>query len=98
VSSVLKIVGLADGRPTPDDGRYVVWMDVDARAGRGLLHTTHDVREARVFDTLAQAARYWQRTSTVRPRRPDGQPNRPLTAYTIEIVPVTLSTIAGAIQ
>jgi hypothetical protein len=35
------------------------------------------------FADLAAAVACWKRQSTVRPLRPDGKPNRPLTAFTI---------------
>jgi hypothetical protein len=28
----------------------------------------------------------WKRTSKTHPRRPDGKPNRPMTAFTVEVV------------
>jgi len=31
---------------------------------------------------------YWRRRSTVCPTRPDGKPNRPGTAFTVEIITV----------
>lgn len=35
------------------------------------------------FADLAAALEFWRTTSVVRPRRPDGEPNRPLTCLTI---------------
>jgi hypothetical protein len=83
----MRIVGLADGRPTEDAGRYLVLCDVDARDGRGEVTTTPNRADARLFATIAQLLAYWRRQSTVQPRRDDGEPNRPLTAYTIETEP-----------
>jgi hypothetical protein len=37
------------------------------------------------FPSKAAALDYYFTTSKTVPRRPDGRPNRPLTAYTIEI-------------
>lgn len=82
---IMKVVGLADGRMTPVDGTYLVQMDVDARAGRGMVETSLDRTKARQFDSAAAALEYWRRPSTVTPTRPDGKPNRPLTAYTVEV-------------
>lgn len=81
----LRILGLADGRPTPDEERYVVSCDVDAFDGRGLLDTTDDKSRAMAFDSVVEALEYWKRQSTVVPMRPDGKPNRPLTAYHVEL-------------
>lgn len=82
----LRIIGrAADGLPSPEDGRYVISCDVDAYEGRGHLETTDDPTRALAFDNAADALRYWRRQSTVVPLRPDGKPNRPLTAYHIEM-------------
>jgi hypothetical protein len=50
---------------------------------------TDDPRDGLRFPDIKAAIECWQRQSTVRPWRPDGRPNRPLTAYTItfETVP-----------
>ena len=37
------------------------------------------------FVSIAEAMEYWRTVSTTVPFRPDGKPNRPLTAYTVEI-------------
>jgi hypothetical protein len=74
------------GPPDGNEGRWLVWCDVDANRGRGAIRTTEDRADAASFPDAAEAMRYWKRTSHVRPKRPDGKPNRPLTAYTIEIV------------
>lgn len=66
---------------------YVVDCDVDARGGLGVATFTATPAEARQFATGAEALDFWKRVSTVRPKRPDGKPNRPLTAYTVELVP-----------
>jgi hypothetical protein len=51
----------------------------------GLAEWTRDVGRAMKFATNAAALRCWQATSTVRPLRPDGKPNRPLSAFTVLI-------------
>ena len=81
----LKIVERADGTAVPFAGEYVKENHVDAYDGRGYLETTPDVRKAKKFQTATQALNYWKKQSTVQPMRPDGKPNRPLTAFTVEI-------------
>ena len=71
-----------------DLDRYVVACDVDARDGRGVLVDTPDQARATVFPSAFDALEYWKRQSTRRPLRDDGKPNRPLTAFTVEVVPV----------
>jgi hypothetical protein len=57
--------------------------DVDSRDGRGTIEMTMLLEEAMRFEDYVLAWEYWNRRSTIRPTRPDGQPNRPLTAYTV---------------
>jgi hypothetical protein len=46
------------------------------------------VDRALLFDTVELALETWNRQSRSTPLRPDGQPNRPLTAFTMAIVSV----------
>jgi hypothetical protein len=85
----LRIVSLADGRPSVVDNQWLVSCDVDAREGRGMVIATDDPAKALLFPRPAAALMYWQRQSKHTPLRPDGKPNRPLTAYTVTIEPVT---------
>jgi len=91
VSYVMVCAGLAGrsrtGRPAPV-GQYLKSYDPEAHDGQGAVVWTRDVTEARVFLTHREALLCWQWIPRNRPRRPDGQPNRPLTAFTIEISPV----------
>lgn len=78
---------LADepGDPGADNfGKYVVSYDPDGMAGFGTLRTSLDPREAITFPDGVAATEFWRRPSTVLPLRPDGRPNRPLTAYSFE--------------
>jgi hypothetical protein len=70
----------------PEPGQYLVDADPDAHDGRGSATWTTDHHQARLFAHQMEAFNYWRAQSTVRPRRPDGQPNRPLTACSIEVV------------
>jgi hypothetical protein len=81
------VAGIAAGRK-PVLLEYVQSCDVDAYRGHGDAKFTSDVAKAKRFPDV-EAAAYWKRQSRDRPFRPDGQPNRPLTAYnvTFEDVP-----------
>lgn len=68
----------------PELDRYVIACDVDAFDGRGDA-VFGTLAAARVFADAGAALAYWKRQSTVRPLRPDGKPNRPLSAFTVEI-------------
>ena len=60
-------------------------FDVDAHDGRGAATWVDDRADAMRFDTAAEAFTAWRTQSRVRPLRADGEPNRPLTAFTIAV-------------
>jgi hypothetical protein len=98
MSAVIKIVGLmgSAGLPSPFDGKWLVAYDPD-RPGRDPLgapmiatvEVTDDPAKAARFATATEAWAEWTRVSTTNPTRPDGRPNRPLTAFTVEISTVS---------
>lgn len=85
---VLRILGLAGdlSRRTHADGQWVKAYDPDANDGRGALATTDDPADARRFVAVGDAWDFYRQTSRVHPvRLTDGQPNRPLTAFSVVI-------------
>lgn len=70
-------------------GKYLERSDPNARRGMGDDRWTDSAEKAKRFPTFEAAMACWQAVSLVRPFRPDGKPNRPLTAYsvTVEEVP-----------
>lgn len=50
----------------------------------GLVTATADPAEAKRFASAGDVLAEWMRVSAAVPRRPDGRPNRPLSAFTIE--------------
>jgi len=84
---VIKIVGTARGAPTEFAGQYVMEyqpMAIDSLGHYkgGKLVTTPDLSQALRFEGAADAMRCWQRQNGW---LPNGKPNRPLTAFTVEI-------------
>jgi len=87
----IKIVGLATGEPSPADGRYVKEYDpdregVDNVTGEPMLcHlvTTSDPRDALLVSDVTELHKIWAKPSRRWPTRPDGRPNRPLSAFTV---------------
>lgn len=67
---------------------YVKAFDPDAHDGRGHAAFTPHQADALQFDSHKEVFEFWRQTSTVLPVRPDGKPNRPLTAYTCEFLKV----------
>ena len=88
----IRIVGLSDGTPTDFDGQYVVEYD-PSRVGTQpvtgepmpVFHlvTTPDIARATRFDPSEVVALY-RAVDRRNPTRADGEPNRPLTAFTVE--------------
>lgn len=64
---------------------YLEKCDFEAEDGRGKADWTTNPNKAKRFADKAEAFEYWQTQSKTHPTRPDGRPNRPLTAYTVEI-------------
>ena len=88
MSYVIKLISLACGIPTQHDGEYLVNADPDAFDGRGHVLSTRRIADARRFQSPREALNLWQQQSIVHPLRDDLKPNRPLTAFTIELLPV----------
>jgi hypothetical protein len=77
---VIKIIGFARDVPCPWAGQYL------------LESTPHEEVKATFTDDLAKAKRMTQKEAFETwtyaiGTRPDGKPDRPLTAFTVEIVP-----------
>jgi len=68
-------------------GQFLMSFDFDANDGKGFGEFTHCLWQAKRFTTAVSAMLFFRTRSIVRPHRPDGLPNRPLTASTVEILP-----------
>jgi hypothetical protein len=62
-------------------GSYLSSYDADGNEGWGEAIWTGNPADAIVFATAREARACWARQSSLRPTRPDGQPNRPLAAF-----------------
>lgn len=75
----------------PVEGSFLAGFDPDWRPDDrpvypcGRVDWTPKLADALRFDTAVDAWSLWTSTSSRIPVRPDGRPNRPLTAYTIEV-------------
>jgi hypothetical protein len=92
---VLRCVELASapGRYCSVAGQYLESMDFNAHDGGGSAKFTDDLNKAKKFGNMREAIAYYRGVPKVRPMRGDGQPNRPLTAFTME-----LSTVGRALR
>ena len=77
---VIKFVGDGDGPDT-----FLHSYDPEAHDGRGEATWTTDPAHARTFASTADALACWRAVPRNRPTRVDGKPNRPLSAFTVEI-------------
>jgi hypothetical protein len=70
-------------------GAYLASYDPEANDGWGDAAWTAAPAKALVFSNAEAAFRCYRAVPVNRPVRPDGKPNRPLTMFGIELVPVT---------
>ena len=64
---------------------YLTKFDPDAHDGIGEIVTASDKSEAIRYPDFGAAMEAWKTQSAVKPFRPDGEPNRPMTAFSIGI-------------
>lgn len=67
---------------------WLCGFNLEAMGGRGSATLSYDARRAKRFATIAEAQAAYRGRSVSVPTRPDGQPNRPLTAYSVSIEPL----------
>jgi hypothetical protein len=77
--------GFANGVPCPHTGQWLESFDHDAFDGQGYGTFTPKEIDAKRFESISAAMQFWNTQSSVRPLRPDGKPNKPLTALTISV-------------
>ena len=88
MSFAIRIDGYADGSASDVDGEYVIAF-VAERSATGMVLTTPQIESARTFhDTVEALAYYRQVPAPPHDLRPDGEPNRPLTAFHVTFEPV----------
>lgn len=85
---LVKALGFARDKPCSFAGQFLEWYDPDADENGPIAAWTSDLDKAKKFETTEDALAEWHRVRTVDPVRPDGKPNKPLTAISIEIVPI----------
>lgn len=82
MATIIRVVNFANGVHCQIAGQWVETFDHDAYNGQGYGTFTDDKSKAMRFASHGEAFEFWRRVSTVNPTRPDGKPNRPLTACT----------------
>ena len=86
MSFVIQCWGYANGFRSDFDGQYLKSYEPNGDPAFGLGEWTNNISEAIKFETLDEALSKWKKERTVNPiKRIDGKPDRPLTAFNIEI-------------
>jgi hypothetical protein len=88
---VLRCIGFATLEPCNASGQYLRSYDPEAFEGRGYALFTDDINEAKLFDFSVDAIALWKTVPLSKVRREDGEYNRPLTAFNVEVLSVTLN-------
>lgn len=82
---VIRAIAFANGAPCPVAGQYVRNVDFEYNNGQGFVDFTDNPAKAMQFTDAGEALSFWRTQSQTVPLRPDGKPNRPLTATTVVI-------------
>jgi hypothetical protein len=83
---VMQVLGSALGEVVFETITFVKDHDFEMDHGRGCLYTTENLEEAMLFTSRWNAHEFWLRKSEKYPIRPDGHPNRPMSAFTVSIM------------
>ena len=83
ISDKIELIRMATER-TIVFQEYLMSFDPEAAHGRGKIATTTDITKAKRFPSFQAVMEEWKTQSKTVPLRPDGKPNRPLTAFTIQ--------------
>lgn len=82
----IRVLGIGSTTPFEED-RWVESYDPEGHDGRGDAILTGSRDRALVLP-VADALDLYRAVPAARPTRPDGKPNRPLSAFTVEFEPV----------
>lgn len=86
MSFVIQCHGYANGFRCEFDGQFLKSYEPNGDSVLGLGEWTNNVKEAIKYKTFNFAFETWKAERTVNPiKRIDGKPDRPLTAFNIEI-------------
>lgn len=87
------IIGLNNGTPTEFDGKWLAEYDpkrqgFDSQGRPMIAHikVTDDPMKALMFDDAVDALKLWRLADGI---RPDGKPNRPLSAFHVQFTKET---------
>lgn len=84
----IRCAGFADGKQSAPVGAWLAAYRPEAYGGRGWADWSYDSTLAMRFDHIDDAFACWHSVPINRPRRGDGKPNKPLTAFHVAIEPL----------
>lgn len=84
MSVVLQIICRATGEPSAEDGQFIGAFN-PRPLPHGAVRFTRERRNALRFISAGEAFEFYGQAHGT---RPDGEPNRPLTAWSVSIEPV----------
>jgi hypothetical protein len=82
---VIKIISPANMPWRIANDTYLETFDPEGNGGRGTFAFTALATKAKPFKSMSEALDYWRTQSATVPFRPDGKPNRPLTAFNVSL-------------
>jgi hypothetical protein len=85
---IIRLYSLAHSPDILYPNKFLKSFDPDGNGGAGQYDTALDPKDAQFFKSTKDAIDVWRSSSKTRPYRPDGESNRPLTAFNIEIVEI----------
>ena len=89
MSYAMRLLLWANGKPLHCAGEFVKSVHVqEAPNTIEWLTTTPNIKEARTWETPRDALETYEEVLISNPVRPDGKPNKPLTALTVELVKI----------
>lgn len=94
---VMRVLGPAAG-PLWDVPEYLAAYNPESHDGRGHAVFTSQLADALTFGSAAMVFECWRQIPRARRRRPDGKPNRPLTAFTVEALTVEAASADSPIR
>ena len=87
----MKVIRIIENSLGPDiepqyNGKFIVDYEFTKGERFGKLTVHGDINKAKRFNSAEDAIAFWTQVAPDQPTRDDGKPNRPLTAFSVEIL------------